>query len=279
MSSNAEPNTQSTSSQANRIDRIFADLRARRRGALMPFVCAQHPTPDATGPLIEAIASAGASIIEVGFPFSDPIADGPVIAAAMHEALQHGSRPATIFEQVRNVRQRTDVGLVAMVSMSIVHRIGVERFITSAKDAGFDGFIFPDAPLESSAELTACARDAGLTTSLLIAPTTPPDRAEKIAAACTGFIYLLARAGITGERDEAPHIERRVRQLREVTDLPIACGFGISTCEHVRAVVEHADAAIVGSALVRRIDQAKREGRDPIEAAESFVRQLAGGLS
>lgn len=280
MSSTAEPNSGSSdSAPTNRIDRIFAERRAQKRRALMPFLCAQHPTPDATGHLIEAVARAGASIIEIGFPFSDPIADGPVIAAAMHEALQLGSKPDTIFEQVRRARQHTDVGLVAMVSMSIVHRIGIDRFITRANDSGFDGFIFPDAPLESSTELIARARDAGLIASLLIAPTTPPDRAAKIAAASTGFIYLLARAGITGERDEAPRVERRVKQLREITDLPIACGFGISTPDHVRAVTEHADAAIVGSALVRRIDQARLDGRNPIEEAESFVRDLAAGLA
>ncbi|RMH14704.1 MAG: tryptophan synthase subunit alpha [Planctomycetota bacterium] len=268
MSSNAE----------NRIERIFAELRASDARALMPFVCAQHPFPDATGPMLEAVASAGASVIEVGIPFSDPIADGPVIAAAMHEALQQGSHPRAVFEQVRSVRDRIEAGLVAMVSVSIVYRFGVERFISEAASAGFDGFIFPDAPLEWSDELTSRARDAGLIASLLIAPTTPPERAERIAGACSGFIYLLARAGITGERDEAPRIERRVAQLREVTDLPIACGFGISTPEHVHAVTRHADAAIVGSALVRRIDQAHREGRSAIEAAGQFVRELAAGL-
>lgn len=271
MSSSAETST-------NRIERIFGHLRARHGRALMPFLCAQHPAPDATGPLIEACARGGASIIEIGFPFSDPIADGPVIAAAMHEALVQGSRPGTIFEQVHAVRDRVDVGLVAMVSVSIVRRIGVERFIARAKEAGFDGFIFPDAPLESSEELTARAREAGLVASLLIAPTTPPERAAKIAGACSGFVYLLSRAGITGERDEAPRIDRRVRQLREVTELPIACGFGISTPEHVRAVVQEADAAIVGSALVRRIDKARQEGRSPTIEAEAFVRELAGGL-
>lgn len=271
MSSSAE-------TSANRIERIFGDLRARNAKALMPFLCAQHPEPDSTGPLIEACARAGASIIEIGFPFSDPIADGPVIAAAMHEALVAGSRPGTIFRQVRAVRDRVDVGLIAMVSVSIVHRITPDRFIAQARDAGLDGFIFPDAPLESSAELTARARDAGMVASLLIAPTTPPERAARIAAASSGFIYLLARAGITGERDDAPRIDRRVRQLREMTDRPIACGFGISTPEHVRAVVHDADAAIVGSALVRRIDKARHEGRSPTIEAEAFVRELAGGL-
>ncbi|HBS28285.1 MAG TPA: tryptophan synthase subunit alpha, partial [Phycisphaerales bacterium] len=178
------------------------------------------------------------------------------------------------------------VGLVAMVSVSIVRRIGAPRFVRDAAGAGFDGFIFPDAPIEESDELTGLARDAGLTASLLIAPTTPPDRAALIARACSGFVYLLARVGITGESAgvsvDAHAIRARVAALRGVTNLPIACGFGIATPEHVAAVVgpraADADAAIVGSALVKRMARAAAEGRDPVEAAESFVLGLAPGL-
>jgi tryptophan synthase alpha chain len=260
----------------NRIDRIFSGLRERGGKALMPFVCADFPRPGTLAGVLSAVAEAGADIIEVGFPFSDPIADGPVIAAAMHQALETGSTPAGIFEQVRQTRSGTDVGLVAMVSVSIVHRFGAVRFVTASRDAGFDGFIFPDAPLEESADLCAHAAEAGMTASLLIAPSTSRERAAKIAQASTGFVYLLARAGITGERDEAPDVARRVAQLREVTDLPIACGFGISTPQHVRAVTEHADAAIVGSALVRRMSAAMQDGHDVNAAVGDFVRSLRG---
>ncbi len=245
----------------------------------MPFLCGGHPARGDLARLIPAIESAGASVIEVGIPFSDPIADGPIIAAAMHEALQNGSTPASVLEEVSSVRSRTQVGLVAMVSVSIVHRMGGPRgWVARAGEAGFDGFIFPDAPLEESGELLAAARDAGKTASMLIAPTTPPKRAAEIAKASTGFVYLLARSGITGEQAEAPDIAGRVRTLRDLTDLPIACGFGISTREHVRAVVAHADAAIVGSALVRRISESAKAGRDPVVDAKVFVGQLASGL-
>jgi tryptophan synthase alpha chain len=264
----------------NRIDTIFADLRAANRRALMPFLCAGRPSAASLPDMLLAMERAGASIVEVGFPFSDPIADGPVIAAAMHEALQAHITPRQILDGVKSARDKgLAIGLVAMVSVSIVQRIGAERFIADAKASGFDGFIFPDAPFDESDDLLSRVRDAGLTASMLIAPNTPNERAAAIARACSGFIYLLARVGITGERADAPEIAGRVAQLRKVTDLPIACGFGIANPDQVRAVVEHADAAIVGSALVRRIEDAIANGSDPLAAAESFVKDLEEGLA
>ena len=261
----------------NRIDAAFAGLKERGQGGLMPFVCAGAPTLGALTEILPALGDAGAAVIEVGIPFSDPIADGPVIAAAMHEAIGRGITPTMVFEQVRSVRDRVSSGLVAMVSVSLVHAMGGgEPFCRRAKDAGFDGCIFPDAPLEESAELAEACRSSDLTCSLLIAPTTPEDRARLIAERCSGFVYLLARAGITGERSDAPRVADRVRMLRGVTRLPIACGFGISTPEHVRAVVEHADAAIVGTALVRRLEQ--HDGAGLASVCEAFMAELSTGL-
>lgn len=245
----------------------------------MPFVCAGHPFPNATVALLPALERGGARIAEIGIPFSDPIADGPVIAAAMHSALQAGVTPDSIFEQVAAARPHTGLGLVAMVSVSIVHRRGgPRRFVGEAKGAGFDGFIFPDAPLDESEDLIAAVRGEDLAVSLLIAPTTTTERAARIVASCSGFVYLLATSGITGERAAAPDVGARVAMLRGMTDLPIACGFGLSTPAHVRAVVEHADAAIVGSALVKRLTAAQQAGRDPAADAEAFVSELATGL-
>lgn len=259
----------------NRIDRIFQSLRGDDRKALMPFLCGGFPSLDSTGPMIEAAERAGASVVEIGVPYSDPIADGPVIASAMHEALLAGSTVERLFEAVRGVRERVSIGLVSMVSASIIGGLGgPERFCPLARDAGFDGLIVPDAPLEESEALAGAAGESGLTLSLLIAPSTPSERAAAIAARCTGFVYLIARAGITGERDRAPEIADRVSALREVTDLPIACGFGISTAEHVRSVVTDADAAIVGSALVRRL----AEATDPARETEDFLAELSSGL-
>lgn len=246
----------------------------------MPFVCGGHPGPGLTGQVLLRLQAAGASIVEVGIPFSDPIADGPVIAAAMHSALSKGATPRTVFDEVAAVRDQLSIGVVAMVSVSIVHRAGgPQRFVDLASEAGFDGFIFPDAPLEEVGMFADAARSAGKSVSLLIAPTTSPERLTAIAKASAGFVYLMARLGITGEQTRAPEVAGSVKAVRAVTSLPIACGFGISSPQHVRAVVEHADAAIVGTALVRRIEDASQNGRDPLDEAEQFTRELATGLT
>jgi tryptophan synthase alpha chain len=268
----------------SRIDDIFSDLRSRKLKALIPFVCGCHPKPGATGELLRATQRAGARVIEVGIPFSDPIADGPVIAAAMHEALSAGGTPRGVFEEIAAARAQLDVGLVAMASISIAMKApgGVAGFIASGAEAGFDGFIFPDAPLEESADLIAAARASGRSLPLLVAPTTPPERARTIVNASTGFVYVLARAGITGETQKAPNVGAMIAGLRGMTDLPLAVGFGISTPDHVRAVVSGAagaDAAIVGSAIVRRVSDAAGKGLDHVVPTESFVRSLVGGLA
>jgi tryptophan synthase alpha chain len=225
----------------NRIEVIFAHLRRERRSALMPFITAGFPSLDVTMNAISAMEAAGAKIMELGIPFSDPIADGPVIAAAMHDALQRGVTPATVFEAVKLVRRKTAAGLVAMVSDSIVQRMGPPAFIRRAADAGFDGLIVPDIDMRDAAEVSRLAHDAELTFTMLIAPTTQPIRITAITRLCTGFVYVLARTGITGERDAAPEVAARVEQVRQHTDLPIAVGFGISTPAHVAAVTRPAD--------------------------------------
>ncbi|MHB1156963.1 MAG: tryptophan synthase subunit alpha [Phycisphaerales bacterium] len=264
----------------NRIERIFADLRKANRKALMPFVTAGYPSIEATAAILPALQRAGASIVELGFPFSDPIADGPVIAASMTEALNTHVTPGSIFDLVKRLRPTLSIGLVAMVSYTIVDRIGPRKFVELAGDAGLDGFIIPDLPLEESDRIIQITRDAGLICSLLIAPTTPAARAAHIARACTGFVYVMSRTGITGESAQVPaDLAPRLAALRQVTDLPIAVGFGIGKPEQVRCVVEHADAAIVGSAIVREITQVKDQSATQIaQHVEAFVKNLATGL-
>ena len=259
----------------HRIDSIFADLRARKAKALMPFFTAGDPDLATTAALIRAADAAGAAVCEVGFPFSDPIADGPTIQASMQRALDGGVDVAGVFDTVRRLRSDVNIGLVAMVSYSIVHRWGLERFVNEAAEAGFDGFIFPDLSLEASGPARAAADAAGLTLSLLVAPTTPMDRAQQIAAACSGFVYVVARSGITGARaDLPPELTARLEALRKVTDVPLAVGFGVSKPEHVRDVVSVADAAIVASALIDRMQTAEA----PQEAAAAMLKELVGGL-
>ncbi len=258
-----------------RIDDIFAALQADNRKALMPFVCAGHPSLDATPKVLHAMQEAGASIAEIGIPFSDPIADGPVIASAMHRTLESGVTVEQIFEQIQQTREQLSMGLIAMVSVSIVQRWGgPAEFVSRAKAAGFDGLIIPDLPLEEAADVQSAASEHDLSLSFLVSPTTPSERAARLAKASTGFVYLMARVGITGERRDIPDIQPMVEVIRKATSLPIACGFGISTAEQVAGVVQSADAAIVGSALVRRLDQAS----DHSEEARSFVSELCNGL-
>jgi tryptophan synthase alpha chain len=264
----------------NRIDGIFAGLRARRGKALMPFLTAGDPDLATTGKLLPAIEAAGASVCELGIPFSDPIADGPMIQASMSYALERGVKPAAILEMVSRGRAGLNMGLVAMVSYSVVYRLGPDAFLRDCKAAGIDGFIFPDLPVEESDAMREQIAKAGLILSFLIAPTTPGARAETIARACTGFVYVLSRAGITGERPELPRdLPGRITRLRNVTDLPIAVGFGVSSAEQVSQVVAVADAAIVGSAVMRRVAESRGRGSDAAAASVAgFVAELAGGL-
>lgn len=258
-----------------RLDDIFSSLRSANRKALMPFICGQHPAPGATAQLLPALQRAGADVVEIGFPFSDPIADGPVIAGAMHDALARGASVRSLLEEVASVRSTLTLGLVAMCSISLAYRFpSPGAFAAALAESGFDGIIVPDCPLEESNPIRDAAAANHISCALLVAPTTPPERTEAIAAASTGFVYLMARAGITGERSDRPDIQTPVATLRKATNLPIAAGFGIATPEQVREVVRHADAAIVGSALVRRIASAS----DPGAEAEAFTRQLASGL-
>lgn len=259
----------------NRIDRMFEASRAARTTVLMPFITAGDPDLEVTAALLPALADAGAGAAEIGFPFSDPIADGPVIAASMHRALQGGTTPEAIFEMIDRVRPTTDLGLIAMVSASIVERMGAAAFMSRAAEVGVDGVIVPDLDDLDAETFAREAADRDLAFSMLVAPTTPPKRVAWITGLCRGFVYLLARAGITGERDAAPDIEASVRMIRKSSRLPIAVGFGISRPEHVAAVARHAEAAIVGSALVRRIG----ESQDPVGDARRFVTDLARGLA
>lgn len=264
----------------NRLVETFTRLRAQKRKAIMPFLCAGDPGLDTTTALLPALAAAGAPVIEVGFPFSDPIADGPVIQAAMHRALERGVQVQQVFDAVAAARPKTDAALVAMVSFSIVHKMGLQEFLKRSVAAGFDGMIFPDLAYEESGPAAEACADANLTLSLLVAPTTPEARAAKIAAACTGFVYVLARAGLTGARAELPpELPGRLERLRRITHLPLAVGFGVSAPDQARAVTSVADAAIVGSAFVSRVHKAAQEGRDPVEAGASFTRELVAGLA
>jgi len=266
-------------SSANRpgIDRIVDAFRtaAPAGGAILPFVTGGYPRLDGFGESLAGLAAAGASAIEIGIPFSDPIADGPVIAESMHEALGAGVTPEGVCAEVEKIRGSVAVPLLAMVSASIALRSGLARFLDRCAAAGFDGLIVPDLDLDLGEEFRDACAARGLASVFLVAPDTTPERRLRLAGLSSGFVYLLARAGVTGERSELPDLAGPVAALRSVApSTPIAAGFGISTPDQVRAVLAHADGAIVGSALVRRIGEAARRGQDPAEAAVRFLAEL-----
>lgn len=261
----------------NRVARAFTRARTEERTAVMPYVTAGDPAGTPFGALLVALEKGGADIIEIGIPFSDPIADGPVIASAMYRALETGVSPGIVFDQIAAVRDELDVALVAMVSMSIVTTLEIDAFVKRAGECGLDGLIVPDADLDDFLVLQNACRLEGLSLTPLVAPSCTPERIQRIVDQASGFVYLLARAGVTGARAEVPDIEGRVQAIRDMTDLPIGVGFGISNGHHVAEVGRHADGAIVGSALVKHLHEVDLTGGDVLQAAESFVRELRTG--
>ena len=262
------------------IQQTFDTLRAEGRIGLVPFVPAGYPDLPTTAATLLALERGGASVIEVGIPFSDPIADGPVIQEAFTVALANKLKVEQVFETVEAVRANLSVPLVAMVSYSIVFRYGVPRFVAAAKQSGFDGLILPDLPPPEAQRVCDTVRAGGLETTLLVAPTTTPERRREIAQLSSGFIYYLSVSGITGERDRLPvDLAQNVRQLRDLSERPVCVGFGISQQAHVAQLQGIADGAIVGSGYVKRMKPRLSEGPQALAGvAEDYTRQLLADL-
>jgi len=261
----------------NRIDSTFRRTRAANAAALMPFITAGDPDLAATGGLIEEFARRGADLVELGIPYSDPVADGPTIQSSYVRALEKGSKIQPIFDMIHDVRARCDLPILTMVSYSIVWRIGPERYFQRAAAAGVDGVIIPELPADEGKDVARLAESNGLHPVFLVAPTTPPERMKAIAARARGFIYYIAVAGTTGARNELPpDLADHIASLKAVTGKPVAVGFGISRPEQVAAVARVADGAIVGSALVRRIAELSGRPRaELISGTGDFVAELA----
>ena len=267
----------------NRIDALFARLRSEGRRALMPFVTAGDPDLESTTALLPAILNAGADLIEVGIPYSDPIADGPVIAASYTRALTNGVKLAAIFKTLQTVREalagtpKADAPLVMMGSYAIIHRFGTDHYLDRARDSGVDGLIVPDLPIDEAESLGKAVVERDLKLIQLVTPTTPTARAARIARTSTGFLYYVSVAGVTGERTALPtDLIENLDRLRSETDLPICVGFGISGPEQVRQIAPHADGLIVGSALVRRLAETDGKSRSAlVEEIARFVAELA----
>jgi len=243
----------------NPIDTLFARLRSEKRKAFMPFVTAGDPDLPFTRQLLRATAKAGADLIEVGFPFSDPIADGPVIQASYTRALKNKLKLAELFASVGEVATAPDwtTPLVAMASYSLIYKRGAVVFLKQAQAAGFSGAVVPDLPAEEAEELAKHCREVDFKLILLVSPTTAAHRLDTIVKACSGFVYVVSLVGITGERSAiSGDIRELLKRLRAATDLPLCVGFGVSQPEHVKALRDIADGVIVGSALVKELDKA-----------------------
>jgi tryptophan synthase alpha chain len=267
----------------NRIDQLFEQAKRDKRVAFVPFLTAGDPDLETTFRVAQALGEVAAErkvpiLVELGFPYSDPLADGPTIQTSYTRSLGRGTTVRGIFEHVRRFRMESQTPLAGMVSFTIVHRRGPANFLKEAKDAGIDGLIIPDLPVEESSSIQEKAASLDLKLIQLIAPTTREDRLPIIAGTSTGFVYYISVTGITGERRELPaDLKQRVADVRGQAKVPVCVGFGVSDAEQVRLIAEIADGVIVGSALVRRVGELTPCG--DLSSIKQFVGDLIAPLA
>lgn len=263
----------------DRIEKTFAQLKTENRAALIPFIMGYDPDAATTAALLEALPDAGADIIEIGVPFSDPMADGPVIQAAGRRALAAGATVAGILELVKNFRKKfADVPIILMGYFNPIYRYSSSTFCKDASAAGVDGIILVDLPPEEEQEIKPYLDATGLKFIRLIAPTSGDNRLPLLVKSASGFVYYISVTGITGAKSaDANALKKQIDHLRTFTKLPIAVGFGIKTTQQAKQVAAFSDAVVVGSALVDAI--AHQKGKSAaVKAAVTFVGDLAKGL-
>lgn len=240
----------------SRITETFARIRQQRKHALIPFIVAGDPDLRTTVELVVELARAGASLIELGIPFSDPVADGPVIQRASMRALENGTGVTEALEILAEARRQTDVPVILFSYFNPLLKFGIEKLCVEARRAGADGVLVTDLAAEEAGDFAARLAQEGLHSIFLVAPTSSDERLQMIAGRASGFIYAVSRAGVTGTRSETSNeAELLVKRLRKFSDLPVAVGFGISTAAQVAEVFRYADAAVVGSAIVAEIEK------------------------
>lgn len=262
----------------SRIETTFAHLKTQKRAALIPFIMGYDPDAATTAKLLEALPVAGADLIEIGMPFSDPMADGPVIQAAGLRALKAGATVAGILSLVENFRKSNPTTpIILMGYYNPVYRYGAEQFCHDAVAAGVDGVIIVDLPPEEEQEIRPYLESSGLKLIRLIAPTSDDERIKLLSASASGFIYYISITGITGAKSaDTGALQHKVVHLREYTPLPIAVGFGIKTAQHVKDTAPFADAIVVGSALVEVIAQADAGIKS--DKAADFIKKLSSAI-
>jgi tryptophan synthase alpha chain len=257
-----------------RISRRFEELAAKRTRGFIAYITAGDPSVEATLAIAHALESAGVDLLELGIPFSDPLADGPTIQAASNRALAAGMTVARSLELVRRFRTDSELPVVLFTYLNPIYAYGFERFLDEAAAAGADGLLILDLPPDEAEQNSELISSGGLDPIRLIAPTTPPERMARIVATARGFIYYVSREGVTGEQSRlADTIAAQVAEVRKHTDLPIAVGFGISTREQAAFVAREADAVVVGSAVVRQIAE-NGDAPDLATRVGDFVRPL-----
>lgn len=258
----------------SRLETTFARLRGNDRPGLVTYVTAGDPDLDRSADILRALDRAGADVLEVGVPFSDPLADGPVIQRATERALAAGATLAKVLDMVQHVRPDVAAPIVIFSYANPILRMGPERFAERARQAGVDGVLVLDLPIEEAGEFRDMMAAQGIATIFLLSPTSTDQRIRKAAALGCGFLYAISRLGVTGARDHVAQGAREmVERVRAASDLPVALGFGISSPEHVREVGQWADAAVVGSALVNVIAEAGG-APDLVARVEEYVRWL-----
>ena len=264
---------------SGRLESTFQRLRDKKEKALIAYLMAGDPGLAETEQLVVALEQAGADIIELGVPFSDPIADGPVIQQAAERALKSGTSLRKILDSVKSLRQRTEIPIVLMLYYNSIHAMGYEPFCTAAKDAGVDGLIVPDMPPDEAGPLKRPADAAGLPLIFLLAPTSTPSRRKLVAEESHGFVYYVSLTGITGAKlSNVTDIQQNVKKLKKVSASPVAVGFGVATPEDAARVSKMADGVIVGSAIVKRIASHQQ---DPgmVDHVAEFVRSLKAAMA
>jgi len=255
-----------------RIQKLFEQTRAENRAALIAYLTAGDPTPEKTPEIAATLLRAGVDLIELGVPFSDPVADGPVIQRASTRALNAGTTMAKVLDIARKIRAASEVPLMLFTYLNPAIHYGLEKLAKDAKAAGIDGVLLTDLSVEEAGPFMKPLRDAGLDTIFLVAPTSTERRLKLVAEYSSGFVYLVSRTGVTGEQVAlSDSLGELIQKTRAVTKLPLAAGFGISTPEQSKTVAGMADGVVVGSAIVRQIEQ-------DLDGLESMVRALAAGM-
>jgi tryptophan synthase alpha chain len=261
----------------NRIDLKFTELKKKRQKALITFITAGDPNLELTYELVLELERSGADIVELGVPFSDPLADGSVIQSASERALKSGTSLAKVLELVKVLRNTTQIPIALLSYYNPIYKYGIYQFVKDAVYVGVDGIIIPDLPPEEASELKQTADAKNLATIFLLAPTSTTKRIRLISRACTGFIYYVSLTGITGMREKLEAtLGKAIRQIRLITNKPVGVGFGISTKEHVHQVTSIADAAIVGSAIVNLIAKHQKDNK-LVNIIGDFVADLSSG--